>query len=257
MKTNISILFLAAITLALFPLEHFGFEYLKQGKAFAENVKTSDRGISNQIPIVAQASQEWNVGPRLFRVFDNNGNFLGIGIQLNVLNKPVTKYANVVYQLSVGKEGRWLDLYSSVGARLLPKTAGSLFAPVEIISINEIANQLGTSVNALPDLDLRAIALIKYDTRELREQSIAIESIQSYKTIPQASLGDLASQTQPTRVPTVEIKPTRPLPQTVTPTRPTAPVTTPTVIPANRFPGNPNVDPADAELGISGDIAPR
>jgi hypothetical protein len=252
MKTNILLLSLVATTLVTLPFEHFSFKDLGDGKAIAQNVKP--------IPKVAQATQEWNAGMRLLRVFDDRGNFLGIGIQLDVLNKPFTKYANVVYQLSVGKEGRWLDLYSSVGARLLPKAAGSLAPAIEIISIDEIANQLGTSVNALPELDLKARVLIKYDTRDLREQLIGLESIQAFGAIAQASTRELSNRqpvARPTQTPPaqVEIKPARP--QTVTPPRPVPAVSPPAAKPPTVYPSNPNVDPSDAELGISGDIYPR
>ncbi|CAN1209364.1 hypothetical protein TUMEXPCC7403_04010 [Tumidithrix helvetica PCC 7403] len=255
--SQVALLSLIATTLAIIPSDR-----LSIGNAKAETTHAIASGMrTNAIPSspspVAQSSESWNAGVRLLRVFDDSGRFLGIGIQLDVLNKPATKYANVVYQLSVGREGRWVDLYSSTGARLLPRQAGGLTPPVEIISIDEIASQLGTSVNALPELELRAITLIKYDTRDLREQAIALEAIQPFRAIAQASMSQVSNrqvvEVRPQTSTQIPVKPTRPLPTTapVVPSRPT-----PVVNPPSSYP-NPNANPGDAELGIPNDIYPN
>ncbi|MEE3719637.1 hypothetical protein V2H45_23120 [Tumidithrix elongata RA019] len=246
--SQVAMLALVATTVTIVSSDRFGIENAR--------AETTDTMLPSTV-IVAQNSQAWNTGVRLLRVFDNSGRFLGIGIQLDVLNKPVTKYANVVYQLSVGREGRWVDLYSSTGARLLPKTAGSLTPPVEIVSIDEIASQLGTSTNALPDLDLRAVTLIKYDTRELREQVIAIEAIQPFRAIAQASMNEVSNrqilEVRPQTSTQTPSRSTRPLPSAM-PAVPSRPV--PAVNPPSSSP-NPNVNSGDAELGIPNDIYPN
>ncbi|NJK34735.1 MAG: hypothetical protein HC919_07125 [Oscillatoriales cyanobacterium SM2_2_1] len=87
----------------------------------------------------------------------------GLGIQLNLRNKPITRYANVVYQLLVRRNGAWLPVYSTTGARLLPGGGGTLNPPLEVIPLWELEPKLGGRLEQLGNAELQAVVTIRYD----------------------------------------------------------------------------------------------
>ena len=79
--------------------------------ATAPFISTLEAIAAPSVPqIVAQVPQDWQTGVKLLKLLDNSGNLSSIGILFDVLNKPNTNYANVVYQLYVRRAGEWLSL---------------------------------------------------------------------------------------------------------------------------------------------------
>lgn len=86
-----------------------------------------------------------------------------IVIQMGVVNKPVTTYANAVYALEARRNNRWIQIYTSTGARLIPDGAGAVTLPPEVIPVNQLQlGRLGSNVE-LQRLEMRGIVQVRYD----------------------------------------------------------------------------------------------
>ena len=144
------------------------------GNCFADlpprGISTSDR-------------QNWKTQVSLSRLSHNNGSALAI--QFQVLDKPVTRYANAVYQIYGRQNNRWIPLYTNIGSRLIENSAGS-YAPVaEEIPIESLRLQaLGKRVN-LDRLQLKAVVQIRYDlSRSDRDLEVVFEHEDRYRELP-------------------------------------------------------------------------
>ncbi|HIK42869.1 hypothetical protein [Thermoleptolyngbya sp. M55_K2018_002] len=73
---------------------------------------------------VSQRQQGWEAALTVARVLDSRQDLAGIVLQLDVLDKPVTTYANVVYQIFARVNGRWQQVYTTRGARLIASPSG-------------------------------------------------------------------------------------------------------------------------------------
>ncbi len=148
---------------------------------------------SPSIPqIVAQVPQDWQTGVKLLRLLDNSGNLSSIGILFDVVNKPATTYANVVYQLYVRRSGEWREVYSNSGARLLSKNAGRYFTPVEVISLNSLSEKI--SLDDIYNGDLKAITSVRYDLPNgVKDARFEIEEVRSFTSIVTASSSEVTS----------------------------------------------------------------
>ena len=148
---------------------------------------------SPSIPqIVAQVPQDWQTGVKLLRLLDNSGNLSSIGILFDVVNKPATNYANVVYQLYVRRSGEWREVYSNSGARLLSKNAGRYFTPVEVISLNSLSERI--SLDDIYNGDLKAITSVRYDLPNgVKDARFEIEEVRSFTSIVMASASEVTS----------------------------------------------------------------
>ncbi|MDX2099305.1 MAG: hypothetical protein SFW36_16120 [Leptolyngbyaceae cyanobacterium bins.59] len=114
------------------------------------------------------ASQGWDISLRLVRLTNSNrAQSPAISIQFDVFNKPVTRYANVVYQIYAlnPNNNRWETLYSNVGARLIPNQAGTIDLPSEIVSVNQL-NLRAIGKTPLENLRLQARANLRYDLQQ-------------------------------------------------------------------------------------------
>jgi hypothetical protein len=172
-KTSLSLL---AVTLAAAP-------FLSTLKAIAA---------PSAPQIIAQVPQGWQTGVQLLRLLDNSGNLSSIGILLDVANKPVTKYANVVYQLYVRRSGEWREVYTNSGARLLSKNAGRQFAPVEVISLNLLSERI--SLDDIYNGDLKAITSVRYDLPNgMKDVKFEIEEVRSFSSIVTASASEVTA----------------------------------------------------------------
>ncbi len=150
--------------------------------------------------IVAQVPQDWQTGVKLLKLLDNSGNLSSIGILFDVLNKPNTNYANVVYQLYVRRAGEWREVYTNSGARLLSKQAGQFFPPVEVISLSSLSEKI--SLDDLYNGDLKAITSVRYDLPNgVKDARFEIEEIKSFSSITTVTASEvIARRTSTTTV---------------------------------------------------------
>lgn len=151
--------------------------------ATAPFISTLEAIAAPSVPqIVAQVPQDWQTGVKLLRILDNSGNLSSVGILFDVLNKPSTNYANVVYQLYVRRAGEWREVYTNSGARLLSKQAGRFFTPVEVISLSTLSEKI--SLDDIYNGDLKAITSVRYDLPNgVKDARFEIEEIKSFSSI--------------------------------------------------------------------------
>ncbi len=169
------------------------FDRLFPGRVFPVNLsRLRDRDPSQitppsscpaSLPSPIQTRQNWKVQLGLSRLTAARDG--GMAIQLNVLEKPLTRYANVVYQLYAFHHNRWIPIYTNTGSRLLDNRTGSLGVISERIPLAALRLEaLGKRVN-LDNLDLKAVVKIRYDlSRDNRDLSLEIEQREAYRNIP-------------------------------------------------------------------------
>ncbi|BAU42729.1 hypothetical protein [Leptolyngbya sp. O-77] len=136
---------------------------------------------------VSQRQQGWDAALTVARVLDSRQDLAGLVLQLDVLDKPVTTYANVVYQIFARVNGRWQQVYTTRGARLISSPSGRLTLPPEFIRWSDLQTQIGRSVN-LNTLEFRSIARVSYDVQGRRNQQVSWESTQTYASLPQTTV---------------------------------------------------------------------
>lgn len=136
---------------------------------------------------VSQRQQGWEAALTVARVLDSRQDLAGLVLQLDVLDKPVTTYANVVYQIFARVNGRWQQVYATRGARLISSPGGRLTLPPEFIRWSDLQTQIGRSVN-LNTLEFRSIARVTYDVQSRRNQQVSWESTQTYASLPQTTV---------------------------------------------------------------------
>lgn len=169
-------------------------------------------GIAPVIPSMTPAAtaserqQGWNAALKVARLVQTNQ----LVLQMNVLNKPVTSYANAVYMVYARRNSQWVQVYTSQGARLIASGARSAILEPEVISISDLERQLGTD---LSNVELKAVAQLRYDMRgERRDQRVEFEQVQNFSTIAQTTTTQLfstysASQVSTTQTTTASAQP--------------------------------------------------
>ncbi|NMF57163.1 hypothetical protein [Pseudanabaena yagii] len=162
--------------------------------ATAPFISTLEAIAAPSVPqIVAQVPQDWQTGVKLLKLLDNSGNLSSIGILFDVLNKPNTNYANVVYQLYVRRAGEWREVYTNSGARLLSKQAGKFFPPVEVISLSSLSERI--SLDDIYNGDLKAITSVRYDLPNgIKDARFEIEEIKSFSSITTVTASEVIAR---------------------------------------------------------------
>jgi len=154
--------------------------YLSQ-RIVERSIRCPANFVATAAPVETQ--QDWTTQLRLSRLTSARQG--GLLIQLNILDKPLTRYANAVYQVYALQEQDWVPLYTSTGARLIENQNGNLLPMSEAIPIEALRLQaLGEEVN-IENLELKAVVKIRYDlSREERDIALELEQIQAYPDIP-------------------------------------------------------------------------
>ncbi len=134
-----------------------------------------------------QRQQGWNAALKVARLTTSQK----LVVQLNILEKPVTRYANAIYQIYARQNGRWVSVYTNQGARLIQNQAGRVVLAPEVISIKELEKQLGRRLEA--NQELRTVVTLRYDLTGRQEQRISFESIERYQAIAQTTTTQLVA----------------------------------------------------------------
>jgi len=74
--------------------------------------------------IVAQRQGDWDANLQTARLMDDRQQITALVMQLDLLSKPETTYANAIYQLFANVNGRWTEIYTNTGARLITNHPG-------------------------------------------------------------------------------------------------------------------------------------
>ncbi len=146
-------------------------------------------------PLQISQAQGWDTAVQVARLVNANQDVTALIMQLEGFNKPATSYANAVYQLNARKNGRWVQLYTSTGARLISKAPGQFALAPEVISVSDLRNQLqrlGLSTD-LSTLDLQSVVQLRYNLPGQSEQITKLERSLVYNTIAQTTTTQLVS----------------------------------------------------------------
>ncbi|MFZ4666847.1 MAG: hypothetical protein ACOYME_10515 [Prochlorotrichaceae cyanobacterium] len=138
-------------------------------------------------------SSGWSTQLRWSRIVDSQEP--GLVFQLEVLRKPTTQYANVVYQFYVrqSRQGRWEHLYTNYGARLIPNGAAPYTLPLELLRFEQFEEKLGSSFQWM-DAEIRAVVQIRYDVSKAsgqRDLSLRFQHEGDYQDISSLTYDDL------------------------------------------------------------------
>ncbi len=150
-------------------------------------------------PLLVSQQQGWKAVLKVARLVQTRQDS-ALVVQLGILDKPQTSYANAVYQVFARRNDQWVQIFTSTGARLITNASGQTTLAPEVISFNDLRQQLGDSVD-LNKLDLRVTAQLRYDIRgSARDRSVFFEQTQSYQAIAQTTSTQLISSSsmQPT-----------------------------------------------------------
>lgn len=139
--------------------------------------------------IRVQESQGWRSYVDVARLANSNS----LVLQLNILQKPVTRYANVVYIVYARQNNQWVQAYTSTGARLVANQAGQITLNPEVIRLDQL--KLSTNVD-YSQLQLRVETQIRYDVRDgQRDQRVVFEQPCNYATLTQINRVEQISTT--------------------------------------------------------------
>ena len=188
-------------------------------------------------PAAISQSLDWNSALRVARLLDDNQNITDLVLQLDVLDKPATSYANAVYQVFARREGsgEWVEIHTNRGARLIQRDAGPVTLEPEIIPVEDLLEGLEQEFGAgvtLEDVELNCVSQVRYDIpgggRDLRQ---TFELSQAYVEIIEitAAIFTTTTTTTTTVIPTIPGIPTGTPPALPTGT-PSEPVTSGEVI---------------------------
>jgi hypothetical protein len=141
---------------------------------------------------LSQNRSDWNSILRVARLLDDNQNITDLVLQLDVLDKPTTSYANAVYQVFARQDGgEWVEIYTNRGARLIPGDAGPVTLAPEVIPVSDLIEGLkqefGNGVT-LDDVEINCVSQLRYDVSgggsDLRQ---AFEYSEFYTSIVQTT----------------------------------------------------------------------
>lgn len=135
-----------------------------------------------------QRQQDWQASLHVARLVSRNQ----LVVQLNVLDKPVTRYANAVYKVHARRNNRWVQIFTSTGSRLIRNDNGQVTLAPEVIDCNELQRTLGMD---LSQTELKVTALLRYDTQNQRDRVLEFEQSQRYVEMAQTTSTQIASTT--------------------------------------------------------------
>ncbi|NET69542.1 MAG: hypothetical protein F6K62_00330 [Sphaerospermopsis sp. SIO1G2] len=104
-------------------------------------------------------------------------------LYLDILEKPETRYANVVYQVYARKKNKWKNVYTSTGARLIKRYRNTYRLEPEVVELKK----LKIKEKDLYKTDLKFVARVRYDYQNRRDQRWVIEDTWNYDSITEYS----------------------------------------------------------------------
>lgn len=169
---------------------------LDTGRAIVPNPPSPSTPIVTppSAPVTAPPkSNDWSTQLRWSRVVDAEEP--GLVFQLEVLQKPTTQYANVVYQFYVRQspQNRWEHLYTNYGARLIPNGTAPYTLPLELLRFEQFEEKLGSSFQ-WSNADIRAVVQIRYDLSKApgqRDLRLRFQHEGDYQDISTLTYNDL------------------------------------------------------------------
>jgi hypothetical protein len=167
-------------------------------KAVTFNRQSPKMPAQNGSALLTQRQKGWDTFLKMGSVFNAQQEAIGIIIQLDILEKPPTTYANAVYQLFTRRDGKWVSIYTSEGARLIENEAGQLSLEGEVIPITQVQQVLG-NLTTLENVDFKAVVKIRYDVPgQVRDQQYSVETEQTLTVkLPSATASETIETPSP------------------------------------------------------------
>jgi hypothetical protein len=134
---------------------------------------------SREIPYSSKAFRvkNWRGFFKVGRVV--NSNQRALVLQLDILKKPATRDANVVYIVYARKNNRWVKLYRTNRVRLISNKGKKYFSRPAVIKLSN----LRLNDRQLSRSNLKFVTLIDYDKKGKRDETIVFESVWNYRSI--------------------------------------------------------------------------
>lgn len=139
---------------------------------------------ANTAPVhISQRQGDWDANLQLGQLL-NGDNGTALVLQLNLLDKPETSYANAVYQVFANYGNVRQLLYSSSGARLIEAETTARSLPPEIIATETLLAPLPADV-PLTEVVLEAVVQIRFDANGQRDRRVSWRQVQRYTRLQQ------------------------------------------------------------------------
>ncbi|HEY9621906.1 MAG TPA: hypothetical protein V6C78_16230 [Crinalium sp.] len=157
---------------------------------------------------ISQRQQDWDGVLHVARLINARQEITALVMQLDLLNKPETTYANAVYQVFAWVNGDWKEIYTNTGARLITNDQGRFVLPPEVILVSDLQRELDDGVS-LANTQLKTVVQLRYDQRSgRRDQSVEWQEVQYYNAIARTtSSTDITAITNTTTTTTTASRP--------------------------------------------------
>ncbi len=125
------------------------------------------------------SQDSWRTTVHLARVSNQQ-----LVVQVDVQDKPVTRYANAVYQLYAYQNQQWVQVYTNQGARLIQNQRDRVVLAPEVIDCAKVSRESGIDIQST---ELKAVVTLRYDSQSGRDQRVEFEQRRRFTEIAQAS----------------------------------------------------------------------
>ncbi|WP_144052348.1 hypothetical protein [Anabaena sp. PCC 7108] len=112
-----------------------------------------------------------------------NPNQKALVIHLEIVEKPATKYANVVYTVYTRKNNRWILVYNTTGSKKIEKKGKKYFVSPEVIEFRK----LRAGNDNFEKSEVKIVTEIRYDSKKQREEKLVFEDVWNYSYIREVS----------------------------------------------------------------------
>jgi hypothetical protein len=142
---------------------------------------------------ISQRGAEWNGQIRVARLMNREQAITALVVQLEILDKPATTYANAIYQVYAQISGRWVSVYTNTGARLVNPSAGQITLQPEVILLSDMQRVMDQGVD-WSQVELRTVVTLRYDLQDGQSnQQVEWEDRQRFEAIAVTTTPDLIS----------------------------------------------------------------
>jgi hypothetical protein len=142
---------------------------------------------------ISQRTNAWDGQIRVARLINREQAITALVVQLEILDKPETTYANAIYQVFAKIAGRWMPVYTNTGARLVNASAGQITLQPEVILLSDMQRLMDQGVD-WGQVELRTVVTLRYDLQNGQSnQQVKWEDSQRFEAIAVTTTPDLIS----------------------------------------------------------------
>jgi hypothetical protein len=125
------------------------------------------------------SQDSWRTQVHLARLSSNQ-----LVMQVDIQDKPVTTYANAVYNLYAYHNNQWVQVYTNTGARLIRNQRARIVLAPEVVDCGKVSRESGIDIQAA---ELKAVVTLRYDNQSGRDQRVEFEQRRRFSEIAQAT----------------------------------------------------------------------